>query len=100
MARMIFWENPTTRVDGSPYAQADNAGYELKINDTPAVAIPVAWGTQFDIEQLEVYKNLKYGTHKLWLAVVDKGGLRSDYAGPATFQIVSPPLAPTALRVA
>lgn len=97
---VISWTNPTTRVDGSPYGQADNAGYELGIDGTGAVSIPLAWGTQFDLTTLDAYRALNSGTHTLTLAVVSKGGVKSNPTPPVSFQIEVAPMAPTNLVVA
>lgn len=99
---IITWDNPTTNTDGSPYnAEQDNAGYELAFDNSPAaVALPFAFGTEFDLKTLEAFQSLTPGTHSVRLRVVNKGGIASDWTGGAPFQIYGTPLAPTNLAVA
>lgn len=87
----LNWTNPTTYTDGTPYAQTDNAGYTLQLDATPAVSIPLAWGTGFDLTTLASYKALKSGTHTVAIAVVSKAGFTSDFSAPATFQVAVAP---------
>jgi hypothetical protein len=94
----LTWVNPTTRLDGTPYNGAsENAGYEISIDDQPAVSVPLQWGTSFELNSLALYSELKHGTHKVELIAVDKGGRRSPESAPTTFQTYSPPSAPTNL---
>lgn len=105
--RTITWTNPTARIDGSAYGQADNAGYELAIAAgaspppvTGQVSIPVAWGTSFDISTLAAYQALAGGAYEFFLRVVDKAGVVSEWSNAAPFSIARPPMAPTNLAVA
>lgn len=96
----ISWVNPTTYTDGTIYSQTDNAGYTLQLDTTPAISIPLAWGTTFDLTTLTSYKALKRGAHTVSVAVVSKAGIQSDFGTPATFQVEVAPSAPTAIVVA
>lgn len=96
----IKWANPTAREDGTPYGQNDNAGYEITIDGTPAVAIPTAWATEFELNTLDIVQGLKHGNHTAALAVVDKGGLKSGNSNAVTFPKSSKPGAPTGLALA
>lgn len=98
--RTLTWTNPTTRVDGTPYAQADNAGYEIQLDGEGAVSIPLAWGTSFDLTTLSAYQDLRSGNHTIALAAVSKEGLKSAYSSPSTFQIAMAPRSPTNLVLA
>lgn len=100
MARTLRWVNPTQREDGTAYAQAENAGYEIQVDGTGAVSIPVAWATEFDLETLALWPTLKHGQHNAALAVVDKGGLKSAFSSAATFPVSVRPLAPKSLAFA
>lgn len=93
----LTWVNPTTREDGTPYAQGDNAGYEIQIDGQGAVGIPVAWGTSFDLPTLQAYQALKSGTHTLALDAVSKEGLKSNFSAATSFLIAIRPSPPTNL---
>lgn len=93
----LNWTNPTTYTDGTPYGQADNAGYTLQLDTTPAVSIPIGWGTGFDLTTLASYKALTSGPHTVAIAVVSKAGIASDFSTPATFQVSGKPSTPTNL---
>lgn len=96
----LTWQNPASYTDGSAYAQADNAGYTIKIDSEPAVSIPLPWGTSFDLSTLAAYQALKRGSHTVALAAVSKEGLASDFSTPVTFPIAVAPMAPTHLAMA
>jgi hypothetical protein len=99
--KVLSWENPTKCVDGSAYDAAnENAGYVIAIDGQGAVAIPLAFGTSFDLSTLSAFQTLKRGNHQVALAVVSKAGEQSDFSSPVTFPIVSPALAPTNLKMA
>lgn len=97
---ILTWVNPTANTDGTPYnAASENAGYELAFDsDVPAVTLPFALGTTFDMSTTTAFQDLTSGTHDVRLRVVTKGGTKSAYA-VGTFQIVGTPLAPSALDV-
>ena len=95
----MTWTNPTTNTDGTPYLQADNAGYELAIDSQPAVSIPLAYGTSFDLNALNAFADLKSGLHTIALRVVSKQGVASDFSAPLTFPVVGTPMAPTNLAL-
>lgn len=97
----ITWTGPTTYTDGLPYGQADHGGYELEVNGTPGVAVPVAWNTNntytYPVAGLP---NLKQGTNSLRMRTVAANGQVSAYTGAVTFPYLSVPKVPTALAVA
>ena len=97
---ILSWENPTQDTDGNAYGQADNAGYTIMLDDEPAISVPLAWGTQFDLDTLSAFNSLKSGQHTAALAVVSKGGVSSAYSSPVTFPVLPAPMAPTNLRLA
>lgn len=88
MGTKVTWTNPTTYTDGSAYSQSDNAGYTVQIDGTGQISIPVAWATSVDLSTLAVYPTLTVGNHTVTVAVVSKDGVQSDFATPATFQVV------------
>jgi len=102
----IFWANPTSRTDGTPYGQADNAGYELAITGaatpppaTGQIAIPLAFGTSFDVSTLAAYQGLSTGDYDFYLRVVDKNGLVSGWSNAAPFSRAMAPMVPTNLTI-
>jgi len=100
MGVKVSWTNPTTYTDGTPYAQSDNAGYTVQIDGTGQISVPIAWATSIDLGALAVYPTLTVGNHTVSVAVVSKDGVQSDFASPATFQIVPRKPSPvTALKV-
>lgn len=97
---VLSWVNPTTYTDGSAYAQTDNAGYQIVLDNSPAVGIPLAWGTTFDMSTLAAYQALTRGSHTVAIEAVDVSGEVSAPSNTATFQINLPPSPPTNLTVA
>jgi hypothetical protein len=97
----LTWVNPTTYTDGTAYDPAtENAGYELSINGAEAsVALPFAFGTEFEMKDLEEYRQLPLGEHTVRLRVITKQGVASDYTGAVTFRKDGQPLAPANLAV-
>lgn len=97
---VLTWTNPTARVDGSAYTQAQNAGYQLAFDGAAAaVSIPLAWGTTFDMATLAAYQALTPGSHSVTLAVVDTNGEASAPSGAVTFSLIAAPNPPTGLKV-
>ncbi len=97
----LSWTNPTQNTDGSAYNhQTQGAGYELAFDRGEAVVtLPFAFGTSFDMADLDAYIALKSGDHIVGLRVVSREGARSAYA-EATFRKVAVPMAPASLAVA
>lgn len=97
---IISWDNPTTTVNGGPYNHAtDGVGYELALNsEQPLLTLPFAFGNSFDMNAIEAYRNLDYGTHTVRLRVVSRNGGASAWAS-ATFLKAAAPSAPTNLAV-
>jgi hypothetical protein len=97
---ILSWTNPTTSVDGAPYTQSENTGYEIEFDGGTPITLPgVTWATSFDMSSLSAYQALKAGTHTVSLAAVDAGGV-STFTAAVTFLIVSIPSPPTNLAVA
>lgn len=96
----LSWANPTQRTDGSAYDHlADGAGYELSFNRQEAVvSLPFAYGTEFDMRDLEAYAELPSGEHIVGLRVVTREGEKSDYA-EVPFRKTAAPLPPSYLAV-
>lgn|GEM_PF-5261279 len=96
----LNWTNPTLMTDGTPFAgSSDTSGYQIAIDATPAVSIPIGYATTFDMSTLAVWPTLKSGAHTVQLAVVTKEAVTGLF-GTATFSIFGTPMAPTALSVA
>lgn len=96
----LVWVNPTQRTDGSAYdQQTEGAGYELSFNRQEAVVtLPFAYGTEFDMRDLEAYAELPSGEHIVGLRVVTREGAKSAYA-EAPFRKTAAPRAPSHLAV-
>lgn len=97
---IISWDNPTTNVDGSAYNHAtQGVGYELALNsEQPLLTLPFAFGNSFDMNSIEQYVALGYGTHTVRLRVVSRNGGTSAWAS-ATFLKAPAPSAPANLAV-
>lgn len=97
---IISWDNPTTNVDGTPYNHAtQGVGYEFALNsEQPLLTLPFAFGNSFDMNTVEAYTNLGYGTHTVRLRVVSRNGGTSAWAS-ATFLKAPAPSAPANLAV-
>lgn len=101
MARTISWVGPTQYVDGTPYGQADHGGYELEINGSLAVAVPVAWQADNTYElPIAGLPGIRQGENSVRMRTVAANGQVSEYTPSVTFQFLSVPQAPTALTVA
>lgn len=98
----MTWTNPTTDTDGNPYGQGDNAGYSIMVDGQPAVSVPLAWGTSFDLAQLAAVQALKSGSHTAQLALISspaKGGVTGLYTAPVMFSVYATPNAPANLSI-
>lgn len=96
---VLSWVNPTLNTDGTAYAQTSNAGYELSLDGTAAVAVPLAWATSFDMSTLAAFDALKSGTHTVTLANVTTAGIVGVASAPLSFSIAATPDAPTGLAI-
>lgn len=98
----VYWDQPTTYVDGSPFGQADFAGWTIGIDDQPAVSVPVGWNSNgdgkgmFDLEDLD----LSPAPHRVVMYTVAKNGLTSDPSAPVMTPDKRAPKPPLALSVA
>ena len=96
----ITWTGPTQYTDGRPYGQADHGGYEIEINGTVGVAVPVAWNVQnvysFPIANLP---DIRQGNNAVRLRTVAANGQVSDWTGAVNFPYLSTPQAPTNVSV-
>jgi hypothetical protein len=101
LAKTISWTGPTKYVDGTPYGQADHGGYELEINGSLSVAVPVAW-QQDNTYELPVagVAGIVQGDNTARMRTVAANGQVSDWTGSVTFRHASIPDAPSALVVA
>jgi hypothetical protein len=94
--KALSWVGATSYVDGTPFGQADLAGYEVEVNALDAFSIPVAWNVEniysFPVIDLP---NLKQGSNVVRMRTAATNGQVSDWTGPVTFQFVSTPEAPT-----
>lgn len=90
----LSWRQPLTNEDNSPFDASQFGGYELEINQQPAVAIPIAWNDsgvyQFPIALLE----LPAGNYTLRLRVVNRDAEASAWSNPASFALVRVPRSP------
>lgn len=96
--KTITWTGTTQNTDGSPFDQAQWAGYELELDGgTNAVAIPVTWATDnkysFDISALQPAE----GNHTFRIRTVAKNGSVSAWSNSASGVYKKVPNAPTAL---
>ncbi len=98
---LLKWTNPTQNTDNTAYNhQTQGQGYELALNSTePQVTLPFAFGTEFDMKDLQAYQSLTSGTHTARLRVVAKEGIPGLWAS-ATFLKIGTPRAVTGLEVA
>ncbi len=97
---VITWVNPTTNTDGSPFSQAECAGYQVSFDGEAAVSIPLAYGTSFDLSTLAAYQSLTTGSHKVTLSVVSTAGTVSAPSNAASFSIAATPSPATQLAIA
>lgn len=96
----LTWTQPKTYTDGSVFGAVDFAGYEISVDDSPAVGIPVQWNDTgkytFDLANLQ----LADGEHLAELRVVAKNGAKSDFSGSVAFTHARVPSAPLDLAAA
>lgn len=97
----LTWINPTENTDGSAYnAATENAGYELSLDgNEAAIALPLSFGTEYDMKDLDAYKSLGRGNHTVALRVVNRQGVASDFTAPVPFLKELYPNPPTAFGV-
>lgn len=96
----LTWTNPTLNTDGSILDTDDVAGYQIAIDDTPAVSVPLGYAASFDLTTLSGFSALKSGPHTVKLAVTNKEGETGEASSAATFPILPKvPGVPTNLAV-
>jgi hypothetical protein len=106
LAKILRWVGPTTYTDGSPFGEADFAGYEIQVNDSGAVALPVQFNPdntyEFDLESLASVQAEAGAirSYKVELRTVAKNGQVSDWSESLTFSLdLRIPNPPTELQV-
>jgi len=96
MATTINWTGPTTYTDGTPYGQTDHGGYELEVNGSLAVAVPVAWQQDNTYEMpIAGLPGIRQGENSVRMRTVAANGQVSEYTPSVTFPFLSTPKAPT-----
>jgi hypothetical protein len=95
------WAAPTSYTDGRPFGKPDLAGFELQINDEPAVSVPFAWSDDgiyhFELGELGLEEGTRYSARVLTVAT---NGRKSDWSEGAEFTFARTPRAPFGLFVA
>jgi len=106
LAKILSWVGPTTYTDGSPFGEADFAGYEIQVNDSGAVALPVQFNPdntyEFDLESLASVQAEAGAirSYKVELRTVAKNGQVSVWSESKTFNLdLRVPNPPTGLLV-
>jgi len=98
----LFWTNPQTNVDGSPFTAAQYAGFEAEITGPTGktlVAIPATWSVNGEYGLPLKDLGVGFGTSYIRMATLAVGGERSDWTNPLAVTIGAPPLPPQNLRV-
>lgn len=94
------WTAPTTYVDGSPFGRPDLAGFELQLDEQPAVSVPFAWSEsgvyEFNFDSLELEVGQVYSARVLTVAT---NGRKSGWTGPVEFTYARTPRSPFGLSV-
>jgi len=98
----VNWTQPTTMANGDPFTAAMFAGWELSIDDKPAIAVPLVWDGKpdtvysFDLEAL----SLTEAVHKLTMRTIEKDGDKSAPSPNLSFTYRKVPSAPLVQSVA
>lgn len=94
------WTAPTTYVDGSQFGKADLAGFELQLDDTPAVSVPFAWNDagkyEFHFDSLELEEGSQHTARVLTVAT---NGRKSEWSQAVAFTYARTPRVPFGLSV-
>lgn len=103
---VLRWVGPTTYTDGSPFGEQDLAGYEVEVNDSGAVALPVQFNpdNQYELELASLaLVQAEDGAKRSFtvrLRVVATNGSVSDWSNSQTFELdLRVPNPPTGLLV-
>lgn len=104
---VLRWLGPTTYTDGSPFGQADYAGFEVEVNGSGAVALPVqfAANNQYSLQLSNLASvQAEAGARRTFtvrLRTVASNGLPSDWSAPLSFDLdLRVPNPPTSLVAA
>lgn len=98
---IIRWTAPTEYTDGSSFGQADLAGWQILVDDNPAVVVPAAWNEEgvyvFPLASL----GLTFGTYNVRVqTVASNGGVSApSNAVPFTLKDERVPNAPFGVTV-
>ncbi len=105
--KLLSWVGPTTYTNGTPFGEADYAGYELQVNGQGAVALPVQFAPSnqysFDIEELAQVEAEpgEIRTYNVALRTVARNGQSSVWSDPLAIVLdLRLPNPPTSLAVA
>lgn len=85
--QVLSWSHDGKNTDGSPFTVDQFAGFQLSINDEPAVSIPAAWNDNGKYSMLiaDVAALQSTGTKRVSMAVVNKIGAVSSPSNEVVF---------------
>lgn len=100
-AKSLYWEPPTTRVDGTALPLAEIQHFDLcasRVAGCVQGPVILEAGPDWNSVPIEAF-DLPPGTWYFTIRTVDTDGLVSEWADPVSHTIVAPPSPPTALQI-
>lgn len=95
----LLWTAPDVNTDGSPFTREQYGGFEIEVDDQPAVAVPNAWDDDRMYEMDLALLQLPQGQHKARMRTVAANGLVSDWSNSVEFDTRVAPMPPLAFSV-
>lgn len=83
----LTWSHDGRNEDGTPFTEEQFAGYQIAINNAPAISIPAVWDIDGSYEMPLSILGLPYGTYAVAIQVVARNGNVSRPSNVATFEL-------------
>lgn len=84
----VAWKRPLAYTDKTPIAKGDLSGFEILVDDLPAVPVSPAWSDSGDYSY-DLAINLPEGDHLFRVVAVSKSGTKSAPSDPFILNIAA-----------
>lgn len=98
----LTWQQPATNTDGSTFDAAQFNGFELEINEAPAVSVPIVWDEDgaYELPLAGLVAVDETGAYVMRMRTLHKNGNSSAWSAPVAFSMdFRVPAAPVGLSV-
>ena len=96
----LSWRHDGKNTDGSAFDATRFGGWELDVNGTGMLSVPLGWETDGEYQAPIAELNLPEGDYSLRLRLVTNEDIPSAYSAPVAFEIRKVPNGPLDFSVA